>query len=141
MKKNKVVAIVVVALLLIGIAAAYIIHRSLQAVQDSYALWDVARAIVQHMEAHQDQWPTGWEDVRHSYVSLTVLKGGLPWEEIPKRVEVDFLFSPMLLLKGPLPTADAPLRVVWLKNGDSHHWSCAEPNEIILDHILKRNKE
>lgn len=101
-------------------------------VRDSYAQWRVADMVVQYLEWNDGNWPRCWEDLdeaRH------VIASNWPFEDLRARVEIDFAADP-----EALTNADPPVRVIRLVNGKRHHWSGAEPNEIIRQYLRDRSR-
>ena len=136
------ILITVLALLAAGIGfAIFAVRASLIAVEDSYAEWDAALAVISYMERNDGAWPTNWDAVRQGYLSATNLHG-LGWDNLYKRVDIDFIADPADLRKNALlPQDEPPFKVIWLRNGKTHCWSGAEPNTMVLEYLKKNGTE
>ena len=121
------------ALLLAGTAGAlWAVHRSLVAVRDSYAQWDLALATIQYMKEHTGTWPPNWSSLHEAYTTTPNLRGPGPWEDVTNRADMDFAVNSSIMLTQQFR------RVIWLRNGRNHHWTGAEPNELIRDYLAQR---
>ena len=123
------------ALIVGAVCLVYGIYTSLEIVWDSYAQWDAALAIIHHLKTHNCAWPRNWPELEESYKTTPELKGSKSWDDLKQRVDVDFQAVPSQLAGSQVKDDQPPFRVVWLRNGKSHHWSGAEPNILILEYL------
>ena len=140
-RKTKYILITALALLAAGIGfAIFAVRASLIAVDDSYAQWDAAIAVISYMERNDGAWPTNWEAVHKGYLSATNLPG-LGWDNLHTRVYIDFSADPAELRKAEIHQGEPPFKVIWLRNGKTHCWSGAEPNTLILEYLNENGTE
>ena len=142
-KKWKIVISSALALLcLAAVLFVFRVWRSLEAVDDSYAQWDAALALIHHMKTHDGSWPKGWAELEESYNSTPVLRGpGRGWDNLKSRVDVDFTAIPSQLSSASPNGDKPPFKVVWLRNGKNRHWSGAEPNTLIFEYLTTESTE
>lgn len=126
-----------VLLLVAGIVVALAVRGSLEAVNDSYAQWDAAIAIINHMETHDHSWPTDWDELEESCKSTPDWRGFMGFDNFKARVEIDFTAQPSYLRSVTLQKDKPPFKVVWLRNGNTSHWAGAEPNTLIHEYLTK----
>ncbi len=112
-------------------------HRAMEATRDAYAVWWVAGMVVEHLDANDNNWPTGWSDLQDDYQTC-IARSGQPWtfEELRERVEIDWSTDPDDLLAKS--RAGEPIRVIRLRNGKNTHWDGLQPNEIVLNYLTRR---
>lgn len=140
-RKTKTFLSATLALIAAGIAfAIFVVHASLIAVDDAYAQWDAALAVISYMERNASTWPKDWDAVHQGYLSATNLHG-LGWDNLYKRVDIDFSADPVDLRTNALQQDEPPFKVIWLRNGKTHCWSGAEPNTLILEYLKENGTE
>ena len=140
-RKTKIFLSASLLLLAAGIGfAIFAVRASLIAVDDSYAQWDAALAVISYMERNAGTWPKDWDAVHQGYLSATNLHG-LGWDNLQTRVDIDFSADPAELRHMDLLQGEPPFQVIWLRNGKQHHWSGAEPNTLILEYLKKNRTE
>ena len=140
-RKTKIFLSACLALLAAGIGfAIFAVHASIIAVDDSYAQWDAALAVISYMERNDGAWPTNWEAVHKGYLSATDLRG-LGWDNLYTRIDIDFSADPEELRTVELYQGEPPFKVIWLRNGKTHCWSGAEPNTLILEYLKNNHTE
>jgi hypothetical protein len=111
-------------------------------VPNCYAVWWVADMATEFMATHNDAWPSGWDDLREPYETLTK-RSGRPWtfDELRSRVNVDWDADPEILAEA-LPTdKEPPIRVIWLRDGSATYWSGQEPNQMVLEYLRSRQTQ
>jgi hypothetical protein len=137
MKKNwKIITGGVLVLLVVAVVAfGWLMYKSLEAVWDSYAEWDVALACIHHMKKHAGSWPKNWSELESAYKTTPDLRGPHGWQDVTNRVDVDFAFVPSGLARHKAGAAEPPARVIWLRNGKTHYWTSAEPNALVFDYL------
>jgi hypothetical protein len=121
----------------LGWLAAALYHYATVTVPDAYAVEWVAGMVIRYMESHEGAWPSGWDDLRGPYDQVVREAGGRPWtfEELRRRVAVDWTADPASLVRAE-PVADSPpFRVIWLRDGKSVYWSGKEPNRLIWEYL------
>ena len=134
-KKWKIVLGSVLALFVLGVVLVFVAFRqSMEAVRDSYAQWDVALALINHMRTRDGAWPKDWAALEEAYKTTPDLRGW-GWDNVKTRVEVDFAANPAQLKQAPVRADGLPFRVVWLRNGKTRYWSGAEPNALIAEYL------
>ncbi|HAU37543.1 MAG TPA: hypothetical protein DCX07_07465 [Phycisphaerales bacterium] len=144
--KKKTIATLILTLLLAAVLCAgtfFVIairHCLKITVPNAYAVWWVADMVIEHMEANDGAWPSGWNDLRDDYEWCTK-KAGRSWtfEELRSRVEVDWSADPSRLLKTAPQFQDKPFRVIWLRDGSNAYWAAHEPNTMILEYLKDRS--
>ena len=140
-RKTKIFLSASLLLLAAGIGfAIFAVRASLIAVDDSYAQWDAALAAISYMERNAGTWPKDWDAVHQGYLSATNLHG-LGWDNLYKRVDIDFSADPVVLRTNALQQDEPPFKVIWLRNGKTHCWSGAEPNTLILEYLKENRTE
>ncbi len=135
--------LIVGSLVVVVVAAAifgYFAYVQLdEIVRDSYAQWWVADMLIDYMERNHGAWPQNWDDLREPYEILAG-RSGPTWsfDELQKRVGIQFDASPSELVKANNAGDQPPFRVVYLNNGKQHWWAGHEPNAVILKYLLER---
>ena len=120
------------AVVLVALVLSTVLRLVDRAVQNAYAVWNVADLIVDHMRAHDGRWPRDWSDLaaacRQRYPSSDVDRMIAEYRE---RVVVDFSADPQALRAAPFDprTQDRPFSVVWHRRPPQTYYS--EPNVII----------
>ena len=132
-----------IAFLLATGGAWYLYHRVDSVVRNAYAVEWVAGMIVDHLKAHDGDWPRNWDDLRDDY-ELGVRKVGRPWtlDELRDRVVVDWSADSQLLAAQARqsPTdGTPPFHVIRPVDGSTDHWRSTEPNEIIAAYFRKNS--
>lgn len=142
-RKTKQILLIVFVLLaaVVGLLA-WFIHCTLETVQDCYAEWDAAHAIIYYMETHNNAWPKNWAEVETSYA-------GMPFRYLPepsgfettrRKVDVNFGAMPSELAKHRPKGDEVPFKVIWLRNGKQHWWAGAEPNTLVLKYLQEHKQ-
>jgi hypothetical protein len=135
-------AVVGVLVALVGGAAwfGYSLWRyAYVTVPNAYAVWNTAGHINDFMDAHGGAWPRNWDDFRDTYEGSRRFTAD-HWDDLKRRVEVDWSANPIVLAEAPEPSGDRPpFRVVWLKDGSDAHFT--EPNRLIWNHLRQRRTE
>lgn len=109
-------------------------HHLYVTIPDAYAVWNVAGLVNDYMDAHDGAWPRGWDDLRRTYEASNP-PNPEHLADLQARVAVDWGADPRLL-KAARPTGDKPpFKVIWLRDGSSAHWSGAEPNTLVWEHL------
>ena len=141
-RKWKIMIYSILTFLILGILLfVYAVKSILGAVDDSYAQWDAAIVILNHMRKNNNSWPQNWDDLEQSYKKTKGLRLYKGWKNMKERVEIDFSANPVEL-KNTVPKGEKqPFKVVWLLNGGRSHWSGAEPNTLIFEYLNKENTE
>jgi hypothetical protein len=140
--KRKILLLLLCILLAGGGCFAYLVYQALyNTTPNAYAVWWVADMVIEHMEANDGHWPTGWDDLVDDY-GTCAKTAGRPWtfEELRGRVEVDWHADPNTLVKASNNEHAPPFRVIWLKDGSKGHWAGREPNRMILQYLLNKRK-
>ncbi len=133
-------AVVIISLCVILVAGAVgaalkIFHDIDEVIRDAYVQWSVADVIITYLDMNDGQWPRGWDDLEEPYEIK-----GRPWtfEELRKRVDIDFTANPEELTAAELKDGKPPFKVVFLRNGaEGHNWEGADPNTLIWEHLQK----
>ncbi len=123
-----------------GIVGAFSTYRHIDnKIRNSYAQWWVADMIILHLDANGQSWPQSWQDLRDDY-DVCVQRSGRPWtfEELSKRVVVDWSVETQSLRNLPAQQSQAPFRVIWLSDGSLAHWQKREPNKMIAEYLRIR---
>jgi hypothetical protein len=121
-----------------GAYRGYIITQMV--LNDPYYVWHAAALVIKYMETHQNRWPASWDElgkVKSEHVESSDYKN---IEKMKEFVVIDWNAEPSVLVRAKFDDEDQPaFRVIWLRNGRSIHWGCAEPNRLIWEY-LQRNK-
>lgn len=129
--------ILAVAAVVLVVLVLSVVYRSVtRAVENAYAVWNVADLIVDHMRANDDQWPRGWSDLADA------CRARHPTDDVDRmmdhyheRVEVDFSADPRALKAAPFDpaTQQRPFDVVRHRHPPHSYYS--EPNVIIWSYL------
>jgi hypothetical protein len=127
----------------------------MQVPRDAYAVWWTADLVIDHMEKHDGSWPRSWDELRAT--SDQAYKGTVSTnrdgtmiaefrprdsiEELQQRVAIDWKADPKDLAKAGFKEKGPPFRVIWLRSGNSTHYSGKEPNEMILEYLKWKKKK
>ncbi|MCH2211889.1 MAG: hypothetical protein MK110_11350 [Fuerstiella sp.] len=126
---------VCVVLVILCLAGGYCLHRLNQGVRNAYAVWWVADLVVEHMKANNNQWPTGWDDLRDDYQTCTERSQPFSFDELSGRTQIDWQAIPSVLVAESKGHQIAKFRVITLTDGTESHWEKSEPNQIVLDYL------
>ena len=126
--------------ILVAITALVLwIGRSLfeayQAPWDSYATWDGANLIIDHLRDHNGEWPKDWNDINLALQKRGQTRGGQSIDELKRRLTIDFNAEPAKLVTEIAQGDQPPFNVIRLRNGKQTHWAGAEPNGLIYDYL------
>ena len=133
MNAHRIIIVIVAVLLAASIFVAYSVNRT---IRTSYAVWWVADMVIVHLETNDGKWPTGWDELRDDY-DICVTRSGQPWtfEELQKRVHVDFDVNTCDLVESARGKTVPEFRVIYASDGSNAHWSGQEPNTKLLDYF------
>lgn len=108
----------------------------LRGLPDAYAMWNTGDLVVDYMGKHADRWPSGWEDLRPSFEACKkgdeYMRGGLTFDEIRNRIEIDWKASPQNALLHR-----TPFKSITARSANHTIWEGAEPNEMIIQYLRK----
>jgi hypothetical protein len=138
---------VLIFLMLIAIGTfgtfGYLAYREVfyETLPDCYAQMWVADMTIEYMEWNNGAWPGSWNDLQEPY-EVCVGRSGRPWsfDELRRRVGIDFSAKSTELAKATLDDGQPPFRVIYLRNGKRHHWEGSEPNSIVWRYLEERAK-
>jgi len=144
---NKKTIIVTSAGALVGCAIILICWSSFRlyrvvkvGIPEAYAAWTTADLIIDHMQAHGGEWPTGWELLNQAAVERLENGRALRCEagRLPELVSVNWEFDPKVWIPTASLVTSFKLRVVTRRDGTEFRtvWHGAEPNEMISDFLL-----
>jgi hypothetical protein len=133
--------VVAVAFAAIAAGGIWLYRHTERVVTDCYMQEHVAAMIIEHMERNRDAWPKSWEDLAEAN-EICEARSGPNWtlDELRERCSVDFNAEPGNLVKATATEGEPPFHVVRLVSGESHYWSGAEPNQMILDYLKNAAK-
>ena len=121
--------------LLISLLAAgvWIVRRTVGGVENAYAVWHVADWVIDHMEAHNGEWPRGWDDLEAVYRARAERDVREAIAHYREQVEVDFDADPKQLARAPFEPGqkEPPFRVIRHRRGPEWVYEGREPNEMI----------
>jgi hypothetical protein len=122
-----------------GLILCYFGWRAVNMVlQDPYAVEHTAGLIIRYMEQHQNRWPQSWQDLEKTQQITDPGNRNFSVQQLKQIVAVDWNADPKNLAKAELSADDQPpFRVIWLRNGNSAHWSSTEPNQMILEYLQR----
>lgn len=122
-----------------GLILCYFGWRAVNMVlKDPYAVEHTAGLIIRYMEQHENRWPRSWQDLERTQQITDPSNRNFSVQELQFHVVVDWNADPKNLARAELPTDDQPpFRVIWLRNGNSTHWSSTEPNQMILEYLQR----
>src|SRR5262245_11246355 len=98
-------AVVLFTLLTLGVVAvgrwaANLLEFVHEGVPDAYAQEHTMGVVIQYMEWYDGAWPRSWDDLREA---AEIRAPGWDFDELRRRVAVDFDADPARLAKAPLP--------------------------------------
>ncbi len=130
---------IIVSCVVIG-GGFWLYHEIGEIVRDAYAVWWAADLVVAHMEANNDQWPKGWDELRADYDTCVKRSRSQSWsfEELKSKVCIDWSADPSELSKSVVGSEKPQFRVIWLRDGSKACWAAYEPNEIIADYLQRK---
>lgn len=137
-RRTKLLLVGVVVVLVLGAVTVYI-RRTVRAVENAYAVWNVGDLIVAHLQAHNDQWPRSWADLeaacRAESEGRDVSERMSQYREL---VTVDFNADPKLLAQLPFDPErqGSPFQVVWYRR--EPHAYYVEPNVTIWLYLNRK---
>jgi len=125
---------------LIGFAASTIVQMN-STVRNAYAGWWVGDMVVEHLRANNDVWPKNWDELTDDYQTCVANAGAQPWEfeELRNRVEIDWNADPNVLVEQHA-NGEPEFNVIWLSDGTNASWVDADPNEIVLRYLTRRQQ-
>lgn len=135
---KRILAIVLLSLLLLAVrfVVSFIVaaNRMLDRKLNGNAIDWTAELIIEHIDTDGGNWPTGWEDLRDDYDSLTI-SINKPWffDDFATLVEIDWNAE-----TPAVQSVTEPVRVVWLKDGSADHNTGREPNQLIWQYLNKK---
>jgi hypothetical protein len=100
---GRIIAIVLSVLLCLLLANAYIGYRVQEWYFDMYAGQDAGLLLAGYMAGHHGDWPRSWDDLRS--VDVVALHDwgygrSAGFEDIQRRIEIDFEFKPASFVPG-----------------------------------------
>jgi hypothetical protein len=111
-----------------------------EGIPNAYSICLATDMVIDYLERNNGIWPKSWNDLHKSYIRA---KNGYAqsFEELKKRVKIDWQVNPAKLAIVELPTNQdvPPFRVIWLVDGRRDYLKFAEPNRRILEY-LKQSK-
>lgn len=122
-----------------GLILCYFGLRAVNMVlQDPYAVEHTAGLIIRYMEQHQNRWPQSWQDLETTQQITDPSNRNFSVQKLKQIVVVDWNADPTHLARAELSIDDQPpFRVIWLRNGNSTHWSSTEPNRLVLEYLRR----
>ena len=132
--------------LLIAVAIASLIAFAVSTVmqmkntiRNAYAGWWVGDMVVEHLRANNNEWPECWDDLLDDYQTCIANAGAQPWEfdELRNRVKIDWDANPGELAVQQ-SNGEPEFKVIWLTDGTTTSWADAEPNEIVLKYLNRK---
>jgi len=109
--------------------------------KDCYGQW-VAAELVIRFEEQTGRLPASWLELEPIYGDGQGLHhGGLSFVQVRERMVIEFprLAELQALARTPTNAVNVP-RVVYPKSGLRSHWQGAEPNKMIYDYFVERQK-
>jgi hypothetical protein len=130
------IAAAALAISLIGVAFVTVaVYRHVtRTVPDCYAQWAAAELVI-GFRKEKGTMPSTWDELRPYYGVTAQHTGGLSFEEIERRIRIDFPALSKLELE--YAAGDTP-EVVVTVSGIGSHWDGAEPNQLIQREIRKQ---
>ncbi len=123
------------------VGGAFIFLRQVeQAVMNAYRVWGTGDMLVEYMKQNNDEWPTGWNDVKEFMAENSFQHAGMSsFEEVRSNIEIDFSFDPASVDTSiDFDESQPAFRAVWLRNGKTTHYEGTGPNEIIFRYLRNR---
>jgi hypothetical protein len=119
---------------------SYSVYQAFQSMRDAYLVWHAAAMVIDHMRTHHNRWPSSWDELRQANPDPSESGGFQNFEEVRKRITIDWAAQPGSLVKADYQDEEAPpFRVIYLRNGKIRYWTGYEPNHVIW-HYLQQNK-
>ena len=126
--------IISAVLLALALTASVFIYRTVsRTVPDCYAQWATAELIIAYRK-DKNKMPESWQDIQ-PYQPQALHHGGLTFEEIQKRIQIDFPSLPVL--EKAYPDKNSIPKVIKTKSGEKAFWDGAEPNQLVNSEIQK----
>ncbi len=123
----------------------YFMYQAVQSILGNpYYVWHASAMVIDYMRTHDNRWPTSWDDLSKTNPAPGESGGFQNFDEVKKNVVIDWNARPEVLVNAKFDddNDDQPaFRVIWLRNGRSIHWSCAEPNRLIWDYLQQHKQE
>ena len=125
---------------LIAVAVAAVVsyvRRLVRGVENAYAVWNVADLVIDHMEAHNGQWPRNWGDLaaaKQQRAGRDVSEDMAHYREL---VAVDFTVDPATLARTPFRpgSKEPPFRVIRHRRSPAWVYGGQEPNGMIWGYL------
>jgi hypothetical protein len=130
--------IVVAIASLVAFAVSSVMQMN-NTIRNAYAGWWVGDMVVEHLRANNDNWPKNWDDLTDDYQTCVANTGAQPWEfdELRNRVKIDWDADPTELVEQQ-SEGKPQFKVIWLADGTNASWTDAEPNEIVLRYLNRK---
>ena len=103
--------------------------------RNAYAADWSSEFVVQHLEKNDNQWPSGWDDLRDEFESMAD-SDHYPWtwEELKARIIIQWDANPEVLAKAD-GKRDPPFEVIELSNEPVSYFVGGEPNRKVFDYL------
>ena len=127
------IATAIVAVVAFGVS---MVNRIDNTIRNAYALWWVGDMVVEHLDANNDEWPQGWDELLDDYDTCAAKAGAAPWKfaELKRRVRIDWKADAKQLVTQQA-NGEPEFKAIWLADGTTGNWADAEPNQIVLDYL------
>lgn len=121
-------------LLPLALTASIFVYRIVtRTVPDCYSQWATAELIIAYQK-DKSKMPESWQDLQ-PYRPLALHHGGLTFEEIQKRIQIDFPSLPVL--EKAYPDKKFIPIIIKTKSGEKAYWEGAEPNQLVNSKIQR----
>ncbi len=137
MRRRTIISLIGIAVLALVLWTGYSAFRSWRLLPEAYAAWDTGTLLVEYLDAHDNQWPTSWDDL------LTILEtprgreiplygasaGDMEYaRSLRDKVAVDWDFDPTHMAEAsPVTRPDGSAFPVL--------WQGADPNEVVREYL------
>lgn len=130
------IVVAIAAIVAFGISTLMEVNNT---IRNAYAGWWVGDMVVEHLRANNDEWPKNWDDLTDDYQTCVANAGAQPWgfDELRNRVKIDWNAVPTDLAQQQ-SDGEPEFNVIWLSNGTNASWADAEPNEIVLRYLNRK---
>ncbi len=103
-----------------------------------YCVWHAAAMVIDYMKHHDNKWPGSWDDLRTTTPEPYESGGFQNFEEVQKRVQIDWTAKPSELVNAMFSDeSEPPFKVIWLKDGSTSYVTGSEPNHLIWMYLQK----
>ena len=129
--------LIVVAIGLVGFGVNFYLNF-VNVMRDLYTPSQAANLVILHLKVNHGTWPRSWEELHRTFLEQD--GADCNWEELPRRVGIDFTADPAKLATAEQRNGDATFRVVWsLAYPDARLPN--DPNRSLLQYLSEHKRK